>query len=179
MSTANTAEVIFFLRQVDLNVRNTFRFNCKQVFLTYAQCSLPRETILDLLTESLSVSIVDYCIAQETHQDGNFHIHAYLLFDRPLNSRDARIFDIAGFHPNIERPRSVKAVLKYVQKDNNFLVSPGIEELINKRTYKTILESASTAEEFLSQVADSFPRDYVLQYDKIKSFAFEKYLYAI
>lgn len=110
--------------------------------------------------------------------DGSPHLHAYLKFAGPFRSRCSRCFDVAGFHPNIERPRSVKAVIKYVQKDSNFLVSPGIEDLLSKKTYASILATATTAEEFYEAVATSFPRDYVLQYDRLESFALRKYVYS-
>jgi len=147
--------------------------------LTYAQCDLPREALLDLLTELITVEIDEYCIAKEAHADGSPHLHAYLKFASNFRSRDCRCFDVAGFHPNIERPRSIKAVIKYVQKDGDFLVSPGIEDLLNKKSYGSILATATTAEEFFEAIAKNFPRDYVLQYDRIKSFALEKYVYAL
>jgi len=45
--------------------------------------------------------IEDYIIAQEKHEDGNLHIHAWMKLDRKVNIGDPAIFDISGYHPNM------------------------------------------------------------------------------
>ena len=64
--------------------------------------------------------IQDYVVAQETHQDGSPHIHAFLKLERKINKRTADFADVLGFHPNITAPRSIKAVITYVEKVCDF-----------------------------------------------------------
>lgn len=98
-----------------------FRFNAATIFLTYPQCNLTREALLEQLQAIFEIK--DYVIAQETHQDGSPHLHAFLKFERKINKRTADFADVLGFHPNITAPRSIKAVITYVEKVSDFVVS--------------------------------------------------------
>lgn len=98
-----------------------FRLNTAQIFLTYSQCSLEPNTILDNLKKLDKLNIKNYIIAQESHKDGNKHIHVYLLLNSKINIRDNRYFDMGEFHPKIEGCRSWKAVIKYVTKDGSYI----------------------------------------------------------
>lgn len=46
-----------------------------------------------------------YAISREQHEDGNFHIHSYIMCDPVLKTRKMDYFDIVSelgnFHPNI------------------------------------------------------------------------------
>ena len=95
-----------------------FRFNAKRVFLTYPQCGeLTRERVRDTLVQTHGAK--HYCVARESHSDGNYHIHAYGEWDGPFSSRDVRIFDVDGCHPNIQPVRSAKRVLDYIRKEDS------------------------------------------------------------
>lgn len=97
-----------------------FRFNAQTIFLTYPQCTLTKEQLLDSL--NLLFEIKDYCIALELHSDGHPHLHAFLKLERTINKRVADFADVEGFHPNITAPRSIKAVIKYIEKVSDFVV---------------------------------------------------------
>ena len=98
----------------------TFRFNASTIFLTYPQCDLTKETLLAELNELFAIK--DYCIAEELHSDGHPHLHAFLKFETKINKRVANFADVRGFHPNITSPRSIKAVIKYIEKVCGFVV---------------------------------------------------------
>lgn len=106
--------------------KGTFRINSSQVFLTYPQCTLSKEELLDCIMKTaetiLKVSIVQYVIAQEKHEDGSPHLHAYIKFSKKIDRDGCKLFDYHGFHPNIEsKIKSINAVKKYVKKDNNYI----------------------------------------------------------
>lgn len=165
-----------------------FRFNAATIFLTYPQCNLTRETLLQELQAIFEIK--DYVIAQEMHQDGSPHLHAFLKFERKINKRTADFADLRGgppdgFHPNITAPRSIKAVITYVEKvsdtlckrklnyfkDGNYIASDGIKDLLTKKTYGTLVKEATNKSEFMTMVLEHFPRDAVLNHEKLQTFA--------
>jgi len=93
----------------------SFAYDGRDVFLTYPQCGeLSRERVRDFLTVELGVR--RFLVARELHDDGNPHIHAYASWDTRRRFADARVFDVDGHHPNIQKPRSAKAVGEYCSK---------------------------------------------------------------
>ncbi|QDJ95223.1 replication-associated protein [Capybara virus 8_cap1_36] len=101
-----------------------FNFNAKNAFLTYPQCSLSKEEILENLSNIAEVA--EYTIASELHQDGSSHIHAFISFSKKYHSTSERCFDILGFHPNIKSGRSQKDLAnidKYCKKDGDFITN--------------------------------------------------------
>lgn len=97
-----------------------FRVNSKSFFLTWPRCDLPKETVFEHLQQMQAIKI---CVASELHADGFPHVHALVLFSAPRNVTSASYFDIQSFHPNIQSAKSVKSVLGYVRKGNNFLIN--------------------------------------------------------
>lgn len=159
-----------------------YRFKASQAFLTYAQCPLEREYVLDSITDKLAeldrttmVTIDAHCVAQELHEDGNFHIHAYFKFSSKLSFENPDFFDIkvgeVHYHPNITAPRSSVAVIKYVQKDKNFISSDNIVDILNKRSYGTIRKDATSRTEYLEMIGTHFPRDLALNYDRLDQYS--------
>lgn len=103
----------------NINTELAFRANAKQFFLTYPKCNLEKEELLKHI-ENLH-GINHYVISKELHEDGTPHLHAYFNFDKKLNIKDCRHFDINGFHPNIETVRDRQSCIKYIKKDKNFI----------------------------------------------------------
>lgn len=100
----------------------TFRLNAKQLFLTYPRCPLPLETVLQQLLGLLPVS--KYTVAQEEHQDGELHIHAYLMLEKKVNIKNPRKLDLKSeegveYHGKYEGCRSARAVDTYVKKETS------------------------------------------------------------
>lgn len=138
-------------------------------FLTYPQCSLEREKLRDFL---LGVEPgCKYYIARELHGDGNAHLHAYVHFGRRRRFSDARAFDVDGFHPNIQTPRSRKSVIAYISKSD---VSPctNIEagETSEKYSWGDLLDAATDRDSFFVLVRQHFPRDLALNHDRLDAF---------
>lgn len=86
--------------------------------------------------------ILQYVIAREKHEDGNYHLHAFIKLDKKVNIGDPTIFDVEGFHPNIQGARSNADVIKYVTKDGDWisnLTQQEIEQIRNSRANKTAI----------------------------------------
>lgn len=115
-ASVETVEIINF------QYRMTFRINANYFFLTYSQCPLPREAPLVFGPDK-------YIVAQEEHKDGGSHLHALFYFKNRKDVRNPRAFDIDGYHPNVERVRSPKAVATYVKKDGFFITNYTAEEI--------------------------------------------------
>jgi len=73
--------------------------NVKYLLLTYAQAgeNFNYEAIVDLCVELRAECI----IGRELHSTGGTHYHAFLEFESPFSTRNARRFDIDGRHPNV------------------------------------------------------------------------------
>lgn len=91
-------------------------------FLTYPQCTLSKEELLEFLNEKLK-NLTYYVISQEVHEDGNLHLHALVCLASRLDIRSERYFDVGGFHPNIQATRNKEASKTYIKKDGNFIES--------------------------------------------------------
>lgn len=153
---------------------SNFRFNAKRVFLTYPQCGdLSRESVRDLLVSTHGAQY--YCVARESHRDGNNHIHAYGEWASAFSTRDVRIFDLDGHHPNIQPVRSSRRVLEYIQKADSDVLA-NVESLDGGRVhYGSILAEAESRDDFLARVAERYPRDYVLSHGRLREFCDAKY----
>lgn len=107
------------LGNINTSSAKTFRINARQFFLTYPQCTLKPEEILNKLP--VNNCIEHYVISQEKHEDGGLHIHAYIKYNYKLNIIDQSHFDIDKYHPNIQSVKNTKNVIAYVKKDGNYI----------------------------------------------------------
>jgi len=96
-----------------------FSFDGVHVLLTYSQSPLLSQQILDHLQSIKPLEWARVC--QEQHQDGQPHQHVVAKFADRFQSRNARVFDIAGIHPNVQPVRSVARALAYIAKDGQFV----------------------------------------------------------
>lgn len=101
-----------------------FICNARYFLVTYAQCgSLDPWAVNDHFATLGGECI----IGREDHADGGTHLHAFVDFGRKFRSRRARIFDVSGFHPNIEASRrSPAGGYDYAIKHGN-VVAGGLE----------------------------------------------------
>lgn len=149
-----------------------FRINAQSFFLTYPQCNIEPENLLKGLQDAHNVT--SYAISQEQHQDGNPHLHAYIRLGQKINSTNQRVFDVYGFHPNIQSARNTNSVIKYVMKHGKYIsnlsdAGGGYGGL--KRTWKEIMEESTSGETFLKNVKDTYPRDFCLHLNRLKETA--------
>lgn len=144
-----------------------FTLKGKTVFLTYPQCSTPKESLLDHLKQLLEHKDIKYAtVGQEQHEDGNPHLHAFVWLNKEIHVRDRAFFDFEGHHPNIQSARNKADVIKYCQKDGNFCeygTKPG------KRKWDEVL-TAPTRLEAEDVIRGISPRDWVLAYDRIQKY---------
>lgn len=149
-----------------------FRLRAKRFLLTYPQCNLSKEDLLNGIQQQCPGLVFDYYIARERHEDGNPHLHAYLRFQCQFESRDQRCFDVQHFHPNIQVARSEKKSIAYVKKDGEYITN--VNETTNsdnKPNWSEILGTSTTSEDFLQAIRTNYAREYVLHYDRIRYFA--------
>lgn len=127
----------------------SFRFSGKSIFLTYSRpLILHASFTLEQLQAFLNSFEPSYSIvAQEQHQDGTDHYHALLTWDKIKNWKNPKKFDFEGWHPNWQKPRSVKASQQYVKKDGNFLETG---ELLGKVDYLDKAKECDTKSEWMS-----------------------------
>lgn len=99
--------------------------NSKYVLLTYAQCGdLDEWNVCDMLSALGAECIV----ARELHQKtGGVHLHVFVDFGRKFRSRNIRIFDVGGRHPNVVPSRGTpEKGYDYAVKDGD-VVAGGLE----------------------------------------------------
>lgn len=145
-----------------------FRLNSKSFIVTYPQCGLDKQFVLEWFRTQFVESIIGIRVGHELHEDGQDHLHVVFNLRTAYCTRNERCFDIEGHHPNIQSTRSLPKSFEYAGKDGDFVdygVIPDKEECKWSRVI-----NAATKEEALSLAKDASPRDYVLQYDKILSF---------
>lgn len=147
-------------------------FHAKRYFLTYAQSGeTTKEELLDFLQRNTHVAW--YIIGKETHQDGGNHLHAYLEWNEQKRVRDPHYFDYGTLHPNIQTVRNAVKCQEYCTKDGDYIANMEIAQ--GKRTYGSIITSSRTEEEFLTSIEATYPRDMVLHFDRIKSYASHRF----
>jgi len=96
----------------------SFKFDSASCFLTYPQTDLSWQ---DIITHLSSLGDIDWArVCYEQHQDGSPHRHVVCKWNKRVQSRNPRLFDIQGRHPNIQGVRSIKHAIKYVSKDGEF-----------------------------------------------------------
>lgn len=141
----------------------SFRLNAQTFFLTYPQCPLSKEVLLYELQQK--VDIKDYVICRELHETGEPHLHAYIKTTRKYNFKKQDCFDVLSIHGNYQACRSPAAVMKYVEKDGDYITNITIK---TKGEWSKAMEIArQDAPEALSYIQDHYPRDYFLHSDAI------------
>lgn len=123
----------------------TFRLNAKGFLLTYPKCDETKEDLLEFLA-SKGV-LTSYVVARELHQDQSYHLHAYVLYEKKVDTRSSTFFDFNRHHPNVKTAQSAQAksnYSKYCKKDGDFITN--IEEKKGTRQIlaETILQEGLT-----------------------------------
>lgn len=91
-----------------------FRLSGKSFFLTYPQCPMQREHLHEHLKGLGEYSYV--LIARELHQDGHHHLHVLIQYIDKKNIRNAKFFDVLGYHGNYQTARDTEKVREYLLK---------------------------------------------------------------
>lgn len=96
-----------------------FRVNARHFLLTFAQCPLDPNDALYHLVCTFD-TLLACRVAQESHQTGDKHLHAWLQFQTKYDCRHQDLFDISGYHPNIQACKNPKKALNYLAKEGAF-----------------------------------------------------------
>ena len=111
-------------------------------FLTYPQCPCPAEDCLDDLKDKLAgqnLEIVEYIIAEEKHENGDPHLHAFIKLNKRVKFKKDRfdiIYDGKDYHGNYQIAKSWAAVRKYVTKDNKYISNFDVKSAMQKQSKK-------------------------------------------
>lgn len=169
------------------------RLDGQRFFLTYSQ--VPEDfdgsvllVDLDLLNPTWVEAIA------EQHQDGGTHWHAVVVFPRRFQ-RNMSAFDSQGVHPNIQSIRNGTTDLfrcrHYIRKGDKETHGPSHEDNpcdytaepiyigrvppysipVTRLTWGEILTRSQDVENFLANVKEHYPRDFVLRHDAVLSYA--------
>lgn len=144
-----------------------FKFDAQTAFLTYAQCDVACNELIAALR---AVGDIDWArVCRERHQDGEPHLHAVVRFTKRVQSRNSRVFDVSGHHPNIQPIRSIAKALAYVAKDGEF-VDVGTVPASTTRTAREVYDLAKSAseEEFWVAAAEArIPYQYAARFRQL------------
>lgn len=114
-------------------------------------------------------------VGEERHEDGGKHFHVFFKSNKRIRSTSERYFDWEGCHPNIQSAYNPHKCKDYCQKDGNYVEHGDAPEMKEKKRGWEDLITAPTKEEFFKQVAEVYPRDYVINLEKIEYYADKKY----
>lgn len=89
----------------------TFRLQNQRIFLTYSRCNWDRETYIGWIysTFGKTYSNISFVrVAYEVHAENEEgecpeHRHVLINFGKAFQSRNPRVFDYLGIHPNIQK----------------------------------------------------------------------------
>lgn len=163
----------------------TFRFYAKYGLLTYAQCG---DLGGDSIVEHLGSLGAECIVGRERHADGGHHLHAFFMFERKFSSRNVRIFDVDGHHPNVVAGYGTpEAGYDYAIKDGD-VVAGGLGRGTLSETSKqgrvgasvqhekwSDIVASETEEEFWERVRELDPRALCTQFTSLRTYAEWKY----
>lgn len=143
-----------------------YQLKAKNILLTYAQCALTKEQLLDHLKTLCSGAIR---VSEELHEDGSPHLHAYIQSTTPIRTKNERYFDLNNYHPNVQSCRDPKAAWTYVAKDGNFVDHGVFEFKQDKRKWAEVF-TAETPDQAREMIKEISARDFILQNDRVESY---------
>lgn len=101
-----------------INEENGFRLQTRSIFCTYPQCPITPEEMYKKIVEILkgkgiSIKVAIFCQEDHKQADGK-HIHGYFEMDKKINTRDPRVFDVDGYHPNFQSAKNKIKIIRYI-----------------------------------------------------------------
>lgn len=145
-----------------------FKFDAQVAFLTYPQSDIDFDELVNGLKLIADIAWARVC--REQHEDGNWHNHVVVKFTKRVQSRNQRVFDIGGRHPNIQPVRSIKRALAYVSKDGQFRDFGTVPDGSRSKTASEILELARGANEqdyWVAAAEARIPYQYALKFRQL------------
>lgn len=154
-----------------------FRFQAKYGLLTYAQCGdLDPFAVVDHLG-SLGAECI---VGREEHAAGGIHLHAFFMFEQKFESRNVRVFDVGGCHPNVVRGYGTpEKGWDYATKDGDVvgggLARPVPDEVSEAGSKWATIVLQPTREDFFAAVARLDPRSLCVNFNSLRAYADWKY----
>jgi len=153
----------------------TFILNARYFLVTYPQCDGLDEWAVNDHFGSLGAECI---VAREDHADGGTHLHVFCDFGRKFRSRRADIFDVEGFHPNIERSKkNPRKGAAYATKDGDVVAGGlAIPQLPTRlvsgaQDPGSTLVCAESQREFFDVAEDICPWDLITKFGSFYQFA--------
>lgn len=150
--------------------------SAKAWFLTYPRCDVHPDGLLPLLLQHLPP--IEWCvIARETHEDGGYHLHVALMFEKPYRSRTMREFDaVTGKHGDYQVMKSVVGSLRYLWKEDPAPVEYGpvpefsTGSVMRKRTISNVIAEAIMRGASLDEVNEDHPGFVMMNKRKLEEY---------
>nr|UBJ26229.1 replication-associated protein [Giant panda feces-associated gemycircularvirus] len=153
-----------------------FYCNSKYVLLTFAQCGDLDEWSVN---DHLSTLGAECIIAREVHPEtGGVHLHVFVDFGRKFRSRNVRVFDVDGRHPNVSPSRGTpEKGYDYAIKDGD-VVAGGLGRPrprggmhVGAHSVRNIKDLCENAGEFLEVFDELDPGTMFKCFSNIRSYA--------
>ncbi|QMV80664.1 replication associated protein [Tomato golden net virus] len=161
--------------------QNSFRLAAKNIFLTYPQCDITKDEVLQML-QNLKWSVVTPTyirVAREEHSDGHPHLHCLIQLSSKSNIKDARFFDLThprrstNFHPNVQAAKDSNAVKNYITKEGDYCESGQYKVSGGTKTNKDDVYhnaiNARSASEALAIIRTGDPKAFIVQHHNINA----------
>jgi len=155
-----------------------FRFQARYGLLTYPQSG-------DLTGEQIVIHLgslgAECIVGRESHVDGGIHLHAFFMFERKFQSRNERIFDVDGHHPNIVAGyQTPEKGYRYATKDGDIVAGGLLESDLRERISETSskwadIVMAESRDEFFDLVAKLDPRSLCTNFSSLRAYADWRY----
>lgn len=167
-----------------------FRFQGRYVFLTYSQVEVnddnTKQNLANHLMGLASRKPFGFCIVgHERHVErGGYHFHAFISFERKLDTSNERKFDWNGYHPNIAACPVPKNFYNYTIKNDSpcdlqccadghtYLLGTvpdtfAAERESRNQLWGRLLDESSSADDFMSKVRVADPYTFATRYQAL------------
>jgi len=152
-----------------------FRLQGKQLLLTYPQNDCSKETLLKNIIGLWKKNLKFAVVCQETHQDGDPHLHAAVSLHQRIDYRGTKRLDqLTGKHGSYEVARSLQKIVQYVAKDGNFVAHGVNVELFlsqAKKKKSTVIALGIMEGQTIAEINEIDPGFVLMNLQKV-----EKYL---
>lgn len=155
-----------------------FQIRAKRLFLTYPQCTLGKELLLENVKAHFGENLDMAVVGHELHQDGNSHLHVAIWLKSVVSLSGAACLDhLASSHGDYRAMRNQKKCLEYVTKDGDIAMTEGMDvvsllEAWSKKKSQVAHEVAIAVREgaTMTEVEKSYSSFYMMNKRKIEEY---------
>ena len=121
-------------------------------FCTWPKCPIDKATCLKILDGKLDIQ--EYVICEEKHKDGSPHLHAFIKLKKKKRFNPT-MFDLKdleeNYHGEYQKAKSLRAVVRYVIKDKNYISNIDVKKYLAKKGKLTKEDLLADVDELLDQ----------------------------